>query len=67
MDAYIMNEKLKRMFEGQALQERFDRSIALYACKQDDRDPVGAYVLKMIGIVSALIFFGFQDWSKDSD
>ena len=60
MDAYIINEHLKRIFEGQARQERFDTSIALYACKQDDRDPVGAYVLKMIGIVSALIFLGFK-------
>ncbi|XP_074331827.1 uncharacterized protein LOC141668706 [Apium graveolens] len=54
MDAYIMIEHLKRMFEGEARQERFDTSKALYACKQGDRDPVGPHVLKMIGYMEYL-------------
>ena len=33
MDAYSMIEHLQRMFEGQARQERFDTSKALYSCK----------------------------------
>lgn len=40
MDAYVIIGHLKRMFEGQARQERFDTRKALYACKQGDRDPV---------------------------
>ncbi|XP_074351360.1 uncharacterized protein LOC141690462 [Apium graveolens] len=50
MDAYVMTEHLKRMFEGKAHQERFDTSKSLYACKQGDRDPGGPHVLKMIGL-----------------
>ena len=47
------------MFEGQARQERFDVSKALYACKQGDRDPVGPHVLKMIGYMETLETLGF--------
>lgn len=59
MDAYDMIEHLKRMFESQARQERFDTSKALYACKQGDRDPVGPHVLKMIGYIERLATLGF--------
>ena len=59
MDAYDMIEHLKGMFEGQARQERFDVSKALYACKQGDRDPVGPHVLKMIGYMETLETLGF--------
>ncbi|KAK1388255.1 hypothetical protein POM88_016433 [Heracleum sosnowskyi] len=59
MDAYDMIEHLKRMFEGQDRQERFDVSKALYACKQGNRDPVGPHVLKMIGYMETLENLGF--------
>ncbi|XP_074359594.1 uncharacterized protein LOC141699383 [Apium graveolens] len=58
MDAYVMIEHLKYMFEGQDRQERFDTSKALYACKQGDRDPVGPHVLKMIGYMEYLATLG---------
>ncbi|XP_074323451.1 uncharacterized protein LOC141660370 [Apium graveolens] len=58
MDAYIMIEHLKCMFEEQARQERFDTSKALYACKQGDRDPIGPHVLKMIGYMEYLVTLG---------
>ena len=58
MDACVMIEHLKRMFEGQAHQERFDTSKALYAYKQGDRDPVAPHVLKMIGYMEYLATLG---------
>ena len=58
MDAYVMIEHLKTMFEGQARQERFDTFKALNACKQGDRDPVGPHVLKMIGYMEYLATLG---------
>ncbi|XP_063942352.1 uncharacterized protein LOC135150135 [Daucus carota subsp. sativus] len=54
MDSYDMIEHLKRMFEGQARQERFDTFKSLNACKQGERDPVGPHVLKMIGYIDYL-------------
>ncbi|XP_074323355.1 uncharacterized protein LOC141660282 [Apium graveolens] len=59
MDAYVMIEKLKHMFKGQACQERFNTSKALYACKQGNRDPVGPNVLKMIGYMEYLATLGY--------
>ncbi|XP_074377128.1 uncharacterized protein LOC141718650 [Apium graveolens] len=43
MDAYVMIEHHKRMFEGQARQETFGKRKSLYACKQNDCDPVGPH------------------------
>ena len=53
-----MIEHLEHMFEGQARQERFDMSKALYACKQGDRDPVAPHVLKMIEHMEYLATLG---------
>ena len=47
-DAYEMIEHLQRMFDGQAHQEMFDSSKALYARKQGEREPFQPHVLKMI-------------------
>ncbi|XP_074360487.1 uncharacterized protein LOC141700675 [Apium graveolens] len=58
MDAYVMIKHLKYMFEGQALQGRFDTSKALYVYKQGDHNPVGPYVLKMIGYMEYLATIG---------
>ncbi|XP_074328243.1 uncharacterized protein LOC141666132 [Apium graveolens] len=58
MDAYVIIENLKRMFEGHAHQERFNTSKDLYACKQGDRDPVRPHVLKMIGYMEYLATLG---------
>ncbi|XP_074336987.1 uncharacterized protein LOC141674165 [Apium graveolens] len=58
MDDYVMIEHLKRMFEGQAHQERFDTSKALYACKHGDHDLVGPHVMKMIGYMEYLATMG---------
>ena len=62
MNAYEMIEHLKGMFEGQAHQERFNISKALYACKQGESDPVGPHVLKMIGYIEQLDTLGFPLW-----
>ncbi|OMO61163.1 Zinc finger, CCHC-type [Corchorus capsularis] len=49
MDALDMIKHLKQLHQGQARQERFDVSKALFGCKMDDGTPVGTLVLKMIG------------------
>ena len=58
MDSYYMIEHLKRMFEGQAPQERFDTFKSLHACKQGERDLVGPHVLMMIGYIEYLAKLG---------
>ena len=58
MNFYDMIEHLKRMFEGQARQERFGTFKSLNACKQGERDPVGPHVLRMIGYIEYLAKLG---------
>ena len=59
MDAYDMVVHLKKLYQGQARQERFDVSKALFQCKMAEGSPVGAHVLKMIGYVENLERLGF--------
>ncbi|OMO88410.1 hypothetical protein COLO4_20274 [Corchorus olitorius] len=59
MDVFDMIEYLKQLYQGQARQERFDVSKALFGCKMAKRNSVGTYVLKMIGYVESLERLGF--------
>ncbi|KAG8492880.1 hypothetical protein CXB51_010053 [Gossypium anomalum] len=59
MVAYDMIENLKELFLGQARQERFDTSKAIFQCKLVEGSPVGPHVLKMIGYIDSLSKLGF--------
>ncbi|KAG8490824.1 hypothetical protein CXB51_013933 [Gossypium anomalum] len=59
MVAYDMIEHLKELYQGQARQERFDISKALFRCKLAEGSPVGPHVLKMIGYIESLSKLGF--------
>ncbi|XP_052490622.1 uncharacterized protein LOC128042979 [Gossypium raimondii] len=59
MVAYEMIEHLKEFYQGQARQERFDVSKALFQCKLAEGSPVGLHVLKMIGYIESMSKFGF--------
>ncbi|KAG8493792.1 hypothetical protein CXB51_011078 [Gossypium anomalum] len=59
MVAYDMIEHLKELNQGQARQERFDISKALFQCKLAEGSPVGPHVLKMIGYIESLSKLGF--------
>ncbi|KAG8478249.1 hypothetical protein CXB51_028152 [Gossypium anomalum] len=59
MVAYDMIEHLKELYHGQARQERFDISKALFQCKLPEGSPVGPHVLKMIGYIESLSKVGF--------
>ncbi|XP_017613650.1 uncharacterized protein LOC108458763 [Gossypium arboreum] len=59
MVAYDMIEHLKELYQGQARQERFDISKALFQCKLAKGSPVGPHVLKMIGYIESLSELGF--------
>ncbi|KAG8497203.1 hypothetical protein CXB51_008568 [Gossypium anomalum] len=59
MVAYDMIEHLKELYQGQARQERFDISKALFQCKLAEGRPVGPHVLKMIGYIESLSKLGF--------
>ena len=68
MVAYEMIEHLKELYQGQARQERFDISKALFQCKLAEGSPVGPHVLKMIGYIESLSKLGFllsQEFSTD--
>ncbi|KAG8498488.1 hypothetical protein CXB51_005003 [Gossypium anomalum] len=54
-----MIEHLKELYQGQARQERFDISKALFQCKLAEGSPVGPHVLKMIGYIESLSKLGF--------
>ncbi|KAK8931471.1 hypothetical protein KSP39_PZI016311 [Platanthera zijinensis] len=54
-----IDEHLKKMFQGQARQDRFDVTKALFQCKMGVRDSVGTHVLKMIGYIENLERLGF--------
>ncbi|KAG8490853.1 hypothetical protein CXB51_014062 [Gossypium anomalum] len=45
---------LKELYQGQARQERFDISKALFQCKLAEGSQVGPHVLKMIGYIESL-------------
>ncbi|KAG8501093.1 hypothetical protein CXB51_003174 [Gossypium anomalum] len=59
MVAYDMIEHLKELYQGQASQERFNISKALFQCKLAEGSPVGPHVLKMIGYIESLSKLGF--------
>ncbi|KAK8554367.1 hypothetical protein V6N12_031331 [Hibiscus sabdariffa] len=59
MVAYEMIQNLKEIYEGQARQERYETSKALFRCKMTEGTPVGAHVIKMMGYVQTLEKLGF--------
>ncbi|KAG8497104.1 hypothetical protein CXB51_008305 [Gossypium anomalum] len=59
MVAYDMIEHLKELYQGQARQERFDISKALFQCKLAEGSPIRPHVLKMIGYIESLSKLGF--------
>ncbi|KAL4325312.1 hypothetical protein GQ457_11G022660 [Hibiscus cannabinus] len=54
MGAYEMIQNLKEIYEGQARQERYETSKALFQCKMNEGSPVGAHVIKMMGYIQTL-------------
>ncbi|KAK8555327.1 hypothetical protein V6N12_009475 [Hibiscus sabdariffa] len=54
MVAYEMIQNLKEIYEGQARQERYETSKALFQCKMTEGTPVGAHVIKMMGYIQTL-------------
>ncbi|KAK8972686.1 hypothetical protein V6N11_044559 [Hibiscus sabdariffa] len=59
MNAYDMIQNLKDIYEGQARQERYETSKALFQCKMSEGSPVGAHVIKMMGYIQMLEKLGF--------
>ncbi|KAK8521659.1 hypothetical protein V6N12_031550 [Hibiscus sabdariffa] len=59
MVAYEMIQNLKKIYEGQARQERYETSKALFQCKMSEGSPVGAHVIKMMGYIQTLEKLGF--------
>ncbi|KAK8619728.1 hypothetical protein V6N13_136008 [Hibiscus sabdariffa] len=59
MVAYEMIQNLKEIYEGQARQERYETSKALFQCKMSEGSPVGAHVFKMMGYIQTLEKLGF--------
>ncbi|KAK8538769.1 hypothetical protein V6N12_034477 [Hibiscus sabdariffa] len=59
MVAYEMIQNLKEIYEGQARQERYETSKALFQCKISEGSPVGAHVIKMMGYIQTLEKLGF--------
>ncbi|XP_040945812.1 uncharacterized protein [Gossypium hirsutum] len=60
MVAYDMIQHLKELYEGQACEERYKASKALFRCKMVEGTPVGTHVLKMIGYIESLEKLGFS-------
>ncbi|KAK8597286.1 hypothetical protein V6N12_065757 [Hibiscus sabdariffa] len=60
MVAYEMIQNLKEIYEGQARQERYETSTALFQCKMTEATPVGAHVIKMMGYIQTLEKLGFS-------
>ncbi|KAK8680980.1 hypothetical protein V6N13_053388 [Hibiscus sabdariffa] len=59
MIAYEMIQNLKEIYEGQARQERYETSKALFQCKMSEGSLVGAHVIKMMGYIQTLEKLGF--------
>ncbi|KAK8708635.1 hypothetical protein V6N13_059673 [Hibiscus sabdariffa] len=59
MVAYEMIQNLNEIYEGQAHQERYETSKALFQCKMSEGSPVGAHVIKMMGYIQTLEKLGF--------
>ncbi|KAK8628574.1 hypothetical protein V6N13_009161 [Hibiscus sabdariffa] len=56
---YEMIQNLKDIYEGQARQERYETSKALFQCKMSEGAQVGAHVIKMMGYIQTLEKLGF--------
>ncbi|KAK8564677.1 hypothetical protein V6N12_058260 [Hibiscus sabdariffa] len=54
-----MIQNLKEIYEGQARQERYETSKALFQCKMSEGSSVGAHVIKMMGYIQTLEKLGF--------
>ncbi|KAL4326414.1 hypothetical protein GQ457_11G025240 [Hibiscus cannabinus] len=59
MVAYEIIQNLKEIYEGQARQERYETSKALFQCKMSEGSPMGAHVIKMMGYIQTLQKLGF--------
>ncbi|KAK8500693.1 hypothetical protein V6N12_005715 [Hibiscus sabdariffa] len=59
MVAYEMIQNLNEIYEGQARQERYETSKALFQYKMSEGSPVGAHVIKMMGYIQTLEKLGF--------
>ncbi|KAL4271719.1 hypothetical protein GQ457_13G018650 [Hibiscus cannabinus] len=59
MVAYEMIQNPKEIYEGKACKERYETSKALFQCKMNERSPVGAHVIKMMGYIQTLEKMGF--------
>ncbi|KAK8564604.1 hypothetical protein V6N12_058187 [Hibiscus sabdariffa] len=59
MGAYEIIQNLKAIYEGQARQERYEISKALFQCKMSEGSPVGAHVIKMMDYIQTLEKLGF--------
>ncbi|KAK8574686.1 hypothetical protein V6N12_062375 [Hibiscus sabdariffa] len=59
MVAYEMIHNLKEIYEGQACQERYETSKALFQCEMSEGSPVGTHVIKMMGYIQTLEKLGF--------
>jgi hypothetical protein len=60
MDAYIMIQRLRGMFENQTKVERYNISKALFACKLAECSPVSPHVIKIMGYIETLIKLGCE-------
>nr|GEX76145.1 hypothetical protein [Tanacetum cinerariifolium] len=56
---YEMLQELKSMFEKLVRVERFDLIKTFHACKQEEGNPVAAYVLQMKGYINQLERLGY--------
>ncbi|KAK8610042.1 hypothetical protein V6N13_026586 [Hibiscus sabdariffa] len=54
MNACDMIQNIKEIYEGQARQERYETSKALFQCKMSEGSPVGAHVIMMMGYIQTL-------------
>ncbi|KAK8635314.1 hypothetical protein V6N13_023187 [Hibiscus sabdariffa] len=59
MNAYNMIQNLKEIYEGQARQERYETSKALFQSKMSEGSLVGAHVIKMMDYIQLLENLGF--------
>ncbi|GMJ15158.1 hypothetical protein HRI_005185000 [Hibiscus trionum] len=59
MVAYDMIQNLKEIYKGQARQERYETSKAMFQCKMSEGSPVGVHVIKMMGYIQMLEKLGF--------
>ncbi|KAK8658528.1 hypothetical protein V6N13_036731 [Hibiscus sabdariffa] len=59
MVSYEMVQNLKEIYEGQACQERYETSKALFQCKMNEESPLGAHVINMMGYIQTFEKLGF--------